>query len=87
MKLKNGINKLDKEKAIAIDDIHNAMLKHFSKLFIDVVITSFFNLCLQFNIFPTLSGKCNIIPIPKPDKDHRFASNYRPIALLENRLQ
>ncbi|MCP4142111.1 MAG: reverse transcriptase family protein, partial [Chloroflexi bacterium] len=35
----------------------------------------------KFHIFPEIWNKANIIPIPKPNKDHRYAENYRPIAI------
>ena len=31
---------------------------------------------------PKLWKKANIVPIPKPDRDHSVCKNYRPIALL-----
>ncbi len=72
---------LKKDKAIGEDQIHNVMLKKISDNFIYKIMVPFFNRCLRFHIFPELWNKANIMPIPKPDKDHRFGTNYRPIAI------
>ena len=33
---------------------------------------------------PRLWKRANIVPIPKPDRDHSICKNYRPIALLSS---
>ncbi|MCP4140701.1 MAG: hypothetical protein GY755_10505, partial [Chloroflexi bacterium] len=79
--IKNCIAALEKQKAIGEDEIHNLMLKNLSHKFIKNILVKLFNLCLKFHIFPEIWNKANIIPIPKPNKDHRYAENYRPIAI------
>ncbi len=77
----NCISELNTQKAIGEDQIHNVMLKKLSITFIENIILPFFNLCFKYHIFPDLWNKANILPIPKPEKDHRYATNYRPIAI------
>ena len=52
--IKNCISELDTQKAIGEDEIHNLMLKKLSLDFINVILIDFFNLCLQFHVFPDL---------------------------------
>ena len=41
-----------------------------------------FNWSFRIGYFPRLWKQANIVPIPKPDRDHSICKNYRPIALL-----
>ena len=45
-------------------------------------LTNTFNLALNTNTIPHMWKLANIIPIPKPDKDHNTGTSFRPISLL-----
>ena len=46
------------------------------------IICNLFNLCLRKNVFPDPWKKAKVRMLPKPGRDKRQASNYRPISLL-----
>jgi hypothetical protein len=81
--IQNIIKKLPKKKAPGDDNITNTALKHLppSKI---LTLTKIFNSCLKICYFPTAWKKSIIITIPKPGKDTKFPSNFRPIALLSS---
>ena len=45
-------------------------------------LTSTFSLALNANTVPHMWRLANIIPIPRPDKDHNTGTSFRPISLL-----
>lgn len=81
--IKNIIKKLPKKKAPGYDNITNTALKLLppSKI---LTLTKIINGCLKICYFPTAWKKAIIITIPKPGKDTKFPSNFRPIALLSS---
>ena len=68
------------DTAAGPDDIHYQILKHLP----DNALKTLLNILNDIWItgkFPKDWSKATIIPIPKPNKDHTEATNYRPIAL------
>ena len=82
---------------MGIDQIHNKMIKnlgHHAK----IQLLKIFNYSMHTGYQPEDWLKDIITPIPKPNKDHTYPENYRPIAIsscvgrllqkiLANRLQ
>lgn len=68
-------------KASGPDNIHNQLLKHGGDYFI-LSLKILFNWSYTIGYMPKQWKLCNIAPIPKPNRDHTKAKNYRPIALL-----
>eukprot|EP01083_Nonionella_stella_P043606 117654_1 len=77
---RNCIAELLNDKAQGPDRIHNLLISNAGEDFIHCV-TRLFNLLFKYHVFPDVWNKAHIIPIPKPNKDHRKAANYRPIAI------
>ena len=63
------------------DGISIRHLKHIGPLGL-TYLTNTFNLALNTNTIPHMWKLANIIPIPKPDKDHNTGTSFRPISLL-----
>ena len=63
------------------DGISIRHLKHIGPLGL-TYLTNSFNLALNTNTIPHMWKLANIIPIPKPDKDHNTGTSFRPISLL-----
>ena len=77
--LSDALNK-SHDTAAGPDDIHYQILKHLP----DNALKTLLNILNDIWItgkFPKDWRKATIIPIPKPNKDHTEATNYRPIAL------
>ena len=77
--LSDALNK-SHDTAAGPDDIHYQILKHLP----DNALKTLLNILNDIWItgkFPKDWSKATIIPIPKPNKDHTEATNYRPIAL------
>eukprot|EP01083_Nonionella_stella_P065870 172961_1 len=78
--IRNCVAELKQDKATGPDDIHNLLIERagleFRRLLVDL-----FNLLTRHHIYPHIWNKANILPIPKPGKDHRCAANFRPIAI------
>ncbi|GFU83082.1 RNA-directed DNA polymerase from mobile element jockey [Trichonephila clavipes] len=72
---------LNNKKAPGKDGIKNIALKSLPLNAI-TYITKIFNRSLQFNYFPKEWKHAQITVLPKPQKDTKFAENYRPISLL-----
>ncbi|ETO08846.1 hypothetical protein RFI_28541 [Reticulomyxa filosa] len=70
-------------KAQGPDSIHNQMLKNGGQSMIDSM-SLLFDWSFKIGYVPKLWKRANIIPIPKPDRDHSMCKNYRPIALLSS---
>ena len=62
------------------DGISIRHLKHIGPLGL-TYLTNTFNLALNTNTIPHMWKLANIIPIPKPDKDHNTGTSFRPISL------
>eukprot|EP01083_Nonionella_stella_P037201 101419_1 len=78
--IRNVIANLDTVKAMGPDKIHNLMIiKGGIDLWRHLVIL--FNKCLVSGIFPKCWNFANILPIPKPNRDHSDPKNFRPIAI------
>ena len=69
-----------KNSAPGPDQIHYEPLKHLPVNALQILLAAF-NKVWCGGKFPDLWRKATIIPIPKPGKDHRNPSNYRPISL------
>lgn len=79
--IKAIIKKLKAFKAPGLDGIQNILLKKLTIRTI-VLITKIFNGCIKIGYFPTSLKLAKVIPIPKPGKDHKHPTSYRPISLL-----
>lgn len=79
--VKEIINLLKISKSPGIDGINNRMLKNLSPKAIEF-ITNIFNLCMSVGYFPKTWKTAIVVAIPKPGKDHKLATSYRPISLL-----
>lgn len=68
-------------KAPGIDGIQNILLKKlpFRAL---ILITKIFNGCIKIGYFPSTFKLAKVVPIPKPGKDQKLTTSYRPISLL-----
>jgi Reverse transcriptase (RNA-dependent DNA polymerase)/Endonuclease-reverse transcriptase len=79
--IQNIIRNLKNKKAPGRDAIDNVIIKQlpFKAL---VSLSKIFNSCLLTGYFPEYWKTANVIPIPKPDKNHKNPANYRPISLL-----
>jgi exonuclease III len=63
------------------DGISYGMLKHLpAKMF--SILAQLYTICLVVGYFPTCWKSAVGVMLPKPDKDKKVASNYRPISLL-----
>ena len=73
---------LDKAHATACgpDDIHYQLLKHLPESALQVIL-DLMNDIWETGDLPSIWKLANVIPIPKPGKDHSEPSNYRHIAL------
>ena len=65
------------------DEIPNIVLKHLPKSMLKLM-NKIFNACIQQCYFPKDFRHAIVVPVPKPGKDARCPSNYRPISLLSN---
>lgn len=69
-----------KESAPGIDKITYSMIKHSHETIIALILT-LYNLILREARYPERWRTAIIIPIPKPNKDSKNPTNYRPISL------
>ena len=75
------IRKLKSKKAPGPDNITTLTLKNYSHCAFEL-LTKILNACLVLAYFP-VKWKCAVtIAVPKPGKDPKLVSSYRPIALL-----
>ncbi|ETO00161.1 hypothetical protein RFI_37298, partial [Reticulomyxa filosa] len=63
------------------DNIHNLMLKNSGDSLIQSIVFMF-GWSFQMGYMQLFWKRANIVPIPKPDRDHSLTKNHRPIALL-----
>ena len=68
------------DTAAGPDDIHYQILKHLPDNALETLLNILNDIWITGK-FPKDWSKAMIIPIPKPNKDHTEATNYRPIAL------
>ncbi|GFW65522.1 probable RNA-directed DNA polymerase from transposon X-element [Trichonephila clavipes] len=75
------IKKLPNRKSPGPDQIPNIALKYLP---INAIthLTKIYNRCLINCHFPTQWKIANVVMLPKPNRDHKFSQNYRPISLL-----
>ncbi|CAH2092081.1 unnamed protein product [Euphydryas editha] len=83
LELRKTIQRLPKRKAPGKDGITNATLTKLPKNCIQAIIT-LYNGILQTGHFPEAWKQGRVIVIPKPGKDKRLPSSYRPITLLSH---
>ena len=76
---------LDKayDTACGPDDIHYHLLKHLPQSALQILL-DLMNDIWGTGDLPSIWKLANVIPIPKPCKDHSEQSNYRPIALTSS---
>lgn len=77
--LKNSL-KRSSDTSPGLDSIHYQLLKHLPEQCLFILL-NIFNYIWSSDTFPNIWRKACIIPIPKPGKDHKIPTNYRPIAL------
>ena len=68
------------DTAVDPDDTHYQSLKHLPNRTLEPLLNILNDIWITGK-FPKDWSKAMIIPIPKPNKDHTEATNYRPIAL------
>lgn len=79
--LKQTIKKLRNAKAPGHDGVANIMIKKLPSR-ATTSLVKLFNACLSLGYFPNHFKIAKIKAIPKPGKDLRIPTNYRPISLL-----
>jgi hypothetical protein len=77
------IKAMKNNKAPGFDGIQNILLKNLPENAISL-LTKIINSCLRISYFPREFKKAKVICIPKPGKDPRLPSSYRPISLLSS---
>ena len=72
---------LDKahDTACGPDDIHYQLLEHLPESALQTLLDLMDDIW-ETGDLPSICKLANVIPIPKPGKDHSESSNYRPIA-------
>ena len=83
-KLRKSLDKAH-DTACGPDDIHYQLLKHLPESALQVLL-DLMNDIWETGDLPSIWKLANVIPIPKPGKDHSEPSNYRPIALTSVRV-
>lgn len=79
--IKNFIKNLPLKKAPGHDKISNVILKNLPNPAI-AYINNIYNSILRTGYFPIIWKNSEIIPVPKPNKNHNNTESYRPISLL-----
>lgn len=79
--IKELIKSLKPKKAPGSDKITNLLLKNLPGIGFQV-LTNILNRCLDLAYFPSSWKVAKIIAIPKPGKNSKNPTNYRPISLL-----
>ncbi|GJQ88739.1 hypothetical protein Trydic_g21044, partial [Trypoxylus dichotomus] len=75
------ISKSPSLKAPGNDNIQNHILKHIPRKTL-AQFTYIFNAALKLQYFPSAWKTATVVPVPKPGKEPRLATSYRPISLL-----
>ena len=78
--LRQALRKIKQKKAPGPDKIHGEMLKRLGAAGKEALL-HLINLSWKSGQVPRAWKTAHIIPIPKPGKDHKLASSYRPISL------
>ncbi|GFV75889.1 probable RNA-directed DNA polymerase from transposon X-element [Trichonephila clavipes] len=81
IEVRSIIKRLQNRKAAGSDHIPNIALKYLTLNAI-THLTKIYNQCLIKNHFPTQWKQANVVMLQKPNQDHKFSQNYRPISLL-----
>ena len=81
--LKFMIKKLKVKKARGVDNISNIILKNLPDSGLKFIM-NIFNSCLKTGYFPLAWKIGKVVSIPKPNKNNKIPSNYRPITLLSS---
>lgn len=79
--IKSIIKKLKSFKAAGLDGIQNILLKKLPIRAI-ILMAKIYNGCIKIGYFPKSFKLAKVIPIPKPGKDRKLITSYRPISLL-----
>ncbi|GJQ87839.1 hypothetical protein Trydic_g1807 [Trypoxylus dichotomus] len=79
--IRKHISKSSSLKAPGNDNIQNHVLKHIPRKTL-AQITYIFNAAFKLHHFPSPWKTATVIPAPKPGKEPRLATSYRPISLL-----
>ncbi|GFT50301.1 probable RNA-directed DNA polymerase from transposon X-element [Trichonephila clavipes] len=81
LEVRGIIKKLPNRKSPGPDQITNIALKYLP---INAIthLTKIYNRCLINSHFPTQWKIAIVVMLPKPNQDHKFSQNYRPISLL-----
>ncbi|GFX58771.1 probable RNA-directed DNA polymerase from transposon X-element [Trichonephila clavipes] len=81
LEVRGIIKKLPNRKSPGPDQIPNIALKYLP---INAIthLTKIYKWCLINCHFPTQWKIANVVMLPKPNQDHKFSQNYRPISLL-----
>ncbi|GJQ87704.1 hypothetical protein Trydic_g14166 [Trypoxylus dichotomus] len=79
--IRKHISKSSSLKAPGNDSIQNHVLKHILRKTL-AQITYIFNAAFKLQHFPSPWKTAIVIPVPKPGKEPRLATSYRPISLL-----
>jgi hypothetical protein len=81
--VRSVISKLKPNKAPGPDNIQNIVLKQLPDEALKV-LSHIINRSIQLNHYPPSWKVAKVINLPKPNKDHKLAANYRPISLLNS---
>ncbi|ETO01297.1 hypothetical protein RFI_36143, partial [Reticulomyxa filosa] len=76
-----AIRRISPYKAQGSDSMHNIMLKNGGNAIVES-LALLFKWSYRIGYVPRKWKIANIVPIPKPEKDHTICKNYRPISLL-----
>ncbi|BET02093.1 Hypothetical protein NTJ_14912 [Nesidiocoris tenuis] len=79
--VKNAIRRSGRKKAAGYDHITQPMLNHLPRKTL-VLVTQIYNAILRTGYFPSKWKHACVIMIPKPQKNPRDPTSYRPISLL-----
>lgn len=81
--VKQHIKSFKNNKAPGFDGVLNIFLKKLPEKAV-IFLRNIFNACFKFGIFPSCFKCAKVVAIPKPGKDPRSPSSYRPISLLSS---
>lgn len=79
--LSKYIRALSNRKSPGPDNIDSKLIKNLSKKGI-VQLVYIINAILKLQHFPTSWKTATVVPVPKPNKNHKLPNSYRPISLL-----
>ena len=80
-KIKTQLSKTKGRSAPGQDCIRYTVLKQCPAIVFEN-LEQIYNICLQTGYFPELWKQAIGTMIPKPNKNHKITTNYRPISLL-----